>query len=118
VYGLCVDDDTTSPPALRSRYANTPRVERVRELIGALGDHDGDGLADVAHDVAREHRLSPRAPLLGAAVRGRHVRRDLAEVRGVPGEDHAGQGARGRGVHLGEPRVGLGAPDDAEVQRV
>ena len=92
------------------------RLERVRELVGALGHHDRDGLADVADDVAREHRLGPGASFLRAAVRGRHGRRDLTEVRGAPGEDDAGQGPRARGDHLDEARGGLGAPHDAQVQ--
>ena len=93
------------------------RVERVRELVGALGHDDGDGLADVANEIPREHRLSPAAALLGADVRGRHVRRDLTQIRCVPGEDHAGQYPRRSGDDLREPGVGLGAPDDAQVER-
>jgi len=69
----------------------------------------------VADDVAREDRLGPGASFLRAAVGGRHVRRDLTEVGGAPGEDDAGQGPRARGDHLGEARVGLSAPHDAQA---
>src|SRR2546422_3240970 len=50
---------------------------------------DGDGLADVAHPVARQDRLAPRAALADGAVGARHWPRRLGEVGRAPGGDHA-----------------------------
>src|SRR5262249_56714293 len=56
------------------------------------------------------------APVGGAAVRSGHVGRRRAEGGGAPGEGHAGKSASRVGGYGDEARVGLGAPDDAEVQ--
>ncbi len=92
------------------------RVERVGEEREALRHHDGHRLPDVADHVPGQHGLRPRASLLRAAVGGRHVWRDRAEICGAPGEDDAGKAPGRVGGHGDEPRVGLGAPDDAEMQ--
>ncbi len=59
-------------------------VGRVLGDIGVLGEHRGDGIADIAHAVGRQHRLAIGLDLVGRA-------RGIAEIdRGNAGDVGAG----------------------------
>ena len=100
------------------RQAPPFRAWRGRILCPTVSFQDGlpavrKTLARVARDVAGDDGHRPRPAAGGAALRERP--RDLREVRSAPRGEHAGQRARRGRVHARDPRVGVNAPDDAEV---
>ncbi len=87
----------------------------IGHAIGVNGDQDGDGLPHVPHFLPCEHGLTVRAQ-----ARCGHQRRDATlELRQIlTGEDrqHPLQSGRLRAIDLEDARVGVDAPDDAEVE--
>ena len=96
-------------------------LDRGRGVFGemaAVGNHHGDGLADVADFVAGQRNLRARRP----DRRIGHQHRDLAggdARRHVVGGEHrvnAGHGARRGAVDLAEAGMGVRAPHERGVQ--
>ena len=77
--------------------------------VGIDGEHGGDGLADIAHPVGREHGLAVRLQPFDAAF-AEIDRRHLGDVGGGPHRDDPRQRPRLRGVDGDDPAMGdLGA---------
>ena len=77
---------------------------RVLGEIAAVGDHRGDRLARIAHDV--RHQRVERGGVVVPHPRGRADRpRDVGEIGGGEHRDHAGHGARLRRVDPVEPAM-------------
>ncbi len=96
-------------------------LDEVRRVLGdirVLGEHGGDGVADIAHAVDRQHRLAIGLDLVGRA-------RGVAEIdRGNAGDvgagPHGGNARRGRsacgGVDAHDPAVRDGGAHHAHVE--
>ncbi len=91
---------------------------RVLRLLARLGDHDGDGVADMAHLADSEHgmrRLGHRRAVLVVDLPAAGHAADVVGLHVGAGEhrDHARPGLGGRGIDAGDPRVRpLGAADE------
>ena len=80
-------------------------VGGVLRDIGIDGEHCGDGLADIAHAIGREHRLAVRLQPLDAAF-AEIDRRHVGDVGGGPHRDDPRQRPRLRGVDGDDPAMG------------
>ena len=65
--------------------------------IGIVGEHDGDRLADIAHDAVGQDRLLVGLERLQPGEAERNAR-DVRDVLVRPHRMHAGQGERGGGI--------------------
>lgn len=93
-------------------------LRRILGRVRVVGEHDRDGLTDVAHTLARQDRLQVRVERL---VRDLDPDRDRAHVRQVrPGHDrmHAFGRARRARVHLAQDRVGDLRADHPEPELI
>ena len=90
-------------------------LERVAGDVRVVADHERDGLADVADDVARDRRLqiAVRARRRGDAVRDDRVRR---HVRRREDRVHAGKVERALDIDRDQPRVRVRRPQDDGVE--
>ena len=94
-------------------------VDQLGRVLGERArarDDGGDGLADEAHAVEREH--VPRAGLgLRPRRDGRRERRQVAQVLAADDERDAVERARPRAVDRDDPRVRVRAAAEGDVQR-
>src|SRR5207248_3800798 len=91
-------------------------VGRVLGQVATLGDHQGDRLARVADDLARQASLGPRLGELGMWNEERQLTVAEGNVgRRVDG-DHAGRGARGADVDGADPGGGEGRADEGALE--
>ena len=83
-------------------------LDQLCRVLGAvlrLGNHDGDGLADVPDTVAGEHRLEERLELVARPLQPERNRLDVRHVlSGQYGDDPWGRQRGGR-VDADNPRV-------------
>ena len=86
-------------------------VRGVLRDIGIGGEHGGDGLADIAHRAAREHRLAVGLQLFDAAF-AEVDRRHVGDVLRGPHRDDPGQRARRRGIDRDDGAMGDRRPRD------
>ena len=93
-------------------------AERVLGDAGAVGQHHGQRLADIAHLVARHDRLAEGFELRHRLQPHRHQRDCIAEIgRGDDGM-HAGDFCRPRHVDSADAAVGDRAAQDRRMQHV
>ena len=64
------------------------RLDAVPCRRDVVGDDEGDGVADVPHGVAGEHRDVRQMPLAAAVVRHRRLAGNVAEMRDVGRRQH------------------------------
>jgi len=88
---------------------------RVGRAVRVVGDHDGDGLSDVAHAARRQHGMAVVRPA-GLADQRRDGRGELGRLRRRQHGDHAGETARAAGIDPRDARVGVRAAHDRRMQ--
>ena len=93
-------------------------VHRVAQAIRIVRDDHGHRLADVPHDVGRQHDLHVGLGAGRAAERRRDPARDLGQIGGRVNREHARDGARVVRRDAPEARVGVEASHDAQVRGV
>ena len=93
------------------------RLGGVLCLLDGVGDDEGDGIADVADHVARQHRIGRRVDLhaLGNGDAGQPAQ--LGDVGRGEHEMHAGQTARHRHIGDAKTRMGMGRAHHHRTQR-
>ena len=91
------------------------RLDRVGGDVGILRDHHGHRIPHVADAVGHHDRPVRNLGVRHQPAAGKRTAAAVLEV--LAGEDgqHAVHGARRRGVHPGDPGVGLGAALDRHV---
>ena len=91
------------------------QIERVFREIAALGEHERDGLADVANSIARERRLKTRGEARPRRQAHRNVPDRLEIASGDDGR-HSRQRAGALGVDRAESRVRVRRSQHRAVQ--
>ena len=94
------------------------QAERILGDAGAVGEHDGNGFADITYFGFRDHRLPERLEIRQRLQPHRHPRHPVADILGGEHAMHAGERARGGDVDRAQAAVGDGAAQDRGVQHV
>ncbi len=85
------------------------RLGGVLGLLDGIGDDEGDGVADMADHVARQHRIGRRVDLDAFGDGDAGQRAERGDIRRGKHEVDAGQPARHRDIGDGESAHGHGA---------
>ena len=91
------------------------RIGGVFGDIGVIGEDGGDGLADIAHAVTRQHRLAIGLQLLDLAF-AEIDRSDVGDVRRRPDGVDPGKRQRGGDVDGADAGMRLRRAHDAHVE--
>lgn len=113
------------PTEAHRRRQRLPRdldgLGRIARLIGRVGHHEGDGVADVPHRVGAEHRVGRQPHARAVGVAHRAATGQPAEIGDVGvGENQPDSRHRPYGGQAPdrEPGMGVGAADDDGVEGV
>jgi hypothetical protein len=91
-------------------------VERVREVIPILGDHDGHRFAGMANRTAGDDRVSVVEQQGGGKQRGYRPIPEFGEILGGENAHDSRCLTRSASIDLEDSRVSVRATDDAQVK--
>ncbi len=95
--------------------------DRFRRVLGPLegvGDHEGDGVAYIAHHVARQHQIGPHVGLHARQHAEARHRREVGDVGAGEHQAHARHGAHAAELVDGEAGVGVRRAHHHRLQRI